>query len=131
MATRRESTVVWAPSADRDLGRIQGFLQPRSPAAFRGLARRLLAATNRLALFPESGLADPAVSTDGRYRYVVVSPYRLYYSAEEGTARILRVWDSRRSPEEFRVGDAAEGDEQATAESGASTRGGIDQGGSG
>src|SRR5439155_15620388 len=70
--------VLWTKQAQADLAAIRAFISQDSPHYASVIIPRLIAATDRLVPFPESGRAvhefeDPLV------REVVHSPYRIVY----------------------------------------------------
>ena len=71
-------TVLWTKQAQADLAAIRAFISQDSPHYASVLTSRLLAATDRLAPFPESGRAVPEFE-DPLVREVVYPPYRIVY----------------------------------------------------
>jgi len=70
--------VLWTEQARSDLAAIRAFISQDSPHYASVVVAQLIAATDRLAIFPESGRAvlefeDPLV------REVVHRPYRIVY----------------------------------------------------
>ncbi len=87
--------VRWTERAWEDLREIRAFIARDSPQAAAALVDRVLTASTRLALFPESGrtveeFPDPA------YREIIAGNYRLVYRHEGATVWILAVIHGRR-----------------------------------
>jgi toxin ParE1/3/4 len=70
--------IIWSPQAIRDVESIRAFIAQDSPSYAELVARRLIAATERLQSFPESGRVVPE-RQDSVIREVIVRPYRIVY----------------------------------------------------
>ena len=70
--------VLWTKQAQADLAAIRAFIGQDSPHYASVIVSRLIAATDRLAPFPESGRAVPEFE-DPLVREVVHPPYRIVY----------------------------------------------------
>ena len=71
-------TVLWTEQARADLAGIRAFISQDSPHYASVIVSRIIAATDRLVPFPESGRAVPEFS-DPLVREVVHRPYRIVY----------------------------------------------------
>ena len=71
-------TVLWTEQARADLAAIRAFISQDSPHYASVIVSRLIAATDRLVPFPESGRAVPEFD-DPLVREVVHRPYRIVY----------------------------------------------------
>ena len=91
MANERRVAIVWAPSAERDLGRIHEFLRADSPRRAARMAARVLDAVEMLELQPELGEVADDVEPIGRCRHLVVAPLRVIYQVADRQVRILRM----------------------------------------
>ena len=85
------TSVTWSPRAIRDIESIRAFIAQDSPAYAEFEARRIVAAVERLHLFPESGRTVPE-RRDAAIREVVAA--RIGLSTDYAT-----VW--RRSSRSF------------------------------
>ena len=70
--------VLWTKQAQADLAAIRAFISQDSPHYASVIVSHLIAATDRLVLFPESGRAVPEFE-DALVREVVHPPYRIVY----------------------------------------------------
>jgi toxin ParE1/3/4 len=70
--------VLWTKQAQADLAAIRAFISQDSPHYASVIVSRVIAATDRLAPFPESGRAMPEFE-DPLVREVVDRPYRIVY----------------------------------------------------
>ena len=70
--------VLWTKQARADLAAIRAFISQDSPHYASVMVSRLIAATERLVPFPESGRAVPEFE-DPSVREVVLRPYRIVY----------------------------------------------------
>ena len=70
--------VLWTEQARADLTAIRAFISQDSPHYASVIVSRLIAATDRLVPFPESGRAVPEFK-DPFVREVVHPPYRIVY----------------------------------------------------
>ena len=70
--------ILWTPRARADLAAIRAFVDQDSPRCAAIVVSRLIAATDRLASFPESGRAVPEFENP-LVREVVLRPYRIVY----------------------------------------------------
>ena len=70
--------VLWTKQAQADLAAIRAFISQDSTHYASVIVSRLIAATDRLAPFPESGRAVPEFQ-DPLVREVVHPPYRIVY----------------------------------------------------
>lgn len=105
MAASDPVEIVWSPSALRDVEAIHQFLRPRSPRSATSAVRAVKAGVERLRDHPEIGPIAEDIEPIGAYRHLVVPPFRIIYRLDGAILRILRVWDSRRNPNDLRVPD--------------------------
>ena len=87
--------VVWSPEALRDLEAIRSYVAQDSAAYADLVVRRIVAAVERLRLFPESGRVVPE-RNDPSIREVIVRPYRVVYRLREGAVEIVTVFRASR-----------------------------------
>jgi toxin ParE1/3/4 len=102
--SKSKRQIVWSDPALQDLEHIYSFLRFRTrdrPSA-RGHVRSIVEAVAPLAAMPHLGKAS-AVSPERNYRELVFETYRIYYRVEARTIYVVRVWDTRRDPNEFFV----------------------------
>ncbi|MFK7926586.1 MAG: type II toxin-antitoxin system RelE/ParE family toxin [Myxococcota bacterium] len=95
--------IRWTPSAFRDLQNAYEYVRENDPKAARELARGIRLATRQVADQPESGPVAQDLQPVGAYRHVVVRPYRIIYLVDQEAVVVLRIWDSRRDPDELSV----------------------------
>ena len=84
------TSVKWSPESIRDVESIRAFIAQDSPAYAELVARRVVAAVERLKFFPESGRIVPE-RQDPQIREIIVVPYRIVYPDA------LESWKSRLS----------------------------------
>lgn len=72
-----------------DLASIRAFLGDRSPVVADRYGRRLVAACDGLARFPERG--RPGLVTDTR-EIMAVSPFVIIYRVLAAEVQVLRIW---------------------------------------
>jgi toxin ParE1/3/4 len=89
------ATLRWTQHARDDLREIHAFIARDSPRTAEALVERLLTATERLAMFPESGRMVPEFPALG-YREIIVSSYRVLYRLADDTVWIAAVVHGRR-----------------------------------
>ena len=70
--------VLWTNQARSDLAAIRAFISQDSPHYASVIVAQLIAATDRLAIFPESGRSVPEFDNP-HVREVVHRPYRIVY----------------------------------------------------
>jgi addiction module RelE/StbE family toxin len=70
--------VLWTKQAQADLAAIRAFISQDSPHYASVIVARLIAATDRLIPFPESGRTVPEFE-DPLVREIVHPPYRIVY----------------------------------------------------
>jgi toxin ParE1/3/4 len=92
--------VIWSPQAIRDIESIRAFIAHDSPAYAELVARRIVAAVERLQAFPESGRLVPE-RQDPAIRELIVSPYRIVYRLRGGSAEVATVFRGSREVPEF------------------------------
>jgi toxin ParE1/3/4 len=95
--------IRWTPSAFRDLQNAHEYIRLRDAKAASKFAGDIRCAMKRLADHPESGPVADDLEPVGDYRHVLVQPFRVIYLLDQGAVVILRVWDSRRNPDDLRV----------------------------
>ena len=93
-------TVLWMPSAEKDLDQIELYIAADNPEAAAGVAERILEATAVLERFPAAGRTGRVGGT--RELVVPGTPYIIAYTVQRGPIVILAVvHGSRTWPEEF------------------------------
>ena len=91
------SEVLWTLQAQADLAAIRAFISQDSPHYASVVVARLIAATDRLMPFPESGRAVPEFE-DPFVREVVHRPYRIVYRlVSHDEVHVLTVHHSSKS----------------------------------
>ena len=95
----------WHSAAVADLEEAHGYLFERNPEAAQRFAIAVLEAAERLQDFPEIGAVARDLRPLGRYRHWIYSHYRLIYRIDGELIWLLRLWDSRRNPQDLRVGE--------------------------
>jgi addiction module RelE/StbE family toxin len=86
--------ILWTPRACADLAAIRAFIEQDSPHYAAIVVSRLIAGTDRLASFPQSGRAVPEFENP-HVREVVIRPYRIVYRlVGDGEIHILTVHHS-------------------------------------
>ena len=76
-------------------GGIRAYIAQDSPIYADLILRRLVAAVERLTVFPESGRIVPERNTS-EIREVIVRPYRIVYRASPGVVEIATVFRASR-----------------------------------
>ena len=94
------TSVVWSPQAIRDVESIRAFIAKDSTSYAELVARRIVAAVERLHSFPESGRIVPE-RQDPAIREVIVTPYRIVYRLRAEVAEVVTVFRGSREVPEF------------------------------
>ena len=94
------TSVVWSPQAIRDVESIRAFIAQDSTSYAELVARRIVAAVERLHSFPESGRIVPE-RQDPAIREVIVTPYRIVYRLRSEVAEVVTVFRGSREFPEF------------------------------
>jgi plasmid stabilization system protein ParE len=89
------SRLVWSPQAIGDVELIRAFIAQDSAPYADLVARRIVAAVERLQVFPESGRIVPE-RQDPSIREVIVAPYRIVYRLRADAAEIVTVFRGSR-----------------------------------
>ena len=97
--------IRWTARAHSDLKAIREYIAADNATAALEVARRVVAATERLSQFALSGRAVPEYEVSG-VRELIVRPYRIAYRIVDGEVRILKIHHGARI---LRLGDI-EGD---------------------
>ena len=93
------TSVTWSPQSIRDVESIRAFIAQDSSVYAELVARRIVAAVERLHFFPESGRIVPE-RQDPEIREIIISPYRIVYRLRVGLVEIATVFrGSREFPE--------------------------------
>ncbi len=93
------TTLRWSPQAIRDVESIRAYIAQDSPSYAELIARRLVAAAERLQTFPQSGRLVPE-RQDPAIREVIVGAYRIVYRLRADVVEIATVFrGSREFPE--------------------------------
>lgn len=87
--------LVWSPQALRDLEGIRAFIALDSPRYADLTVRRVVAAVERLTLFPESGRIVPERNSPD-IREVIVGAYRVVYRHKTGLVEVATVFRGSR-----------------------------------
>ena len=90
-------SLSFAGSADSDLEGILAYSKEQtSPDTGRRLVEEIIAQTERLALYPDSGRVVPEFGLE-QLPEIIHPPFRIVYRREKSSIRIVRVWRSDRS----------------------------------
>jgi plasmid stabilization system protein ParE len=89
-------SLSFAESAVSDLEDILAYFRKQdSPDAGMRLVEEILAQTERLPLFPDSGRVVPEFGLE-QLREIIHPPFRIVYRREKNKIRIVRIWRSER-----------------------------------
>jgi len=88
-----------------DLNAVFDYHRRRNAIAAKRLMARLRDGAELIASNPEAGAVASDLEPEGKYRHLVVRPYRIIYRIDVDRVYILRVWDSRRNPDDLITGD--------------------------
>ena len=89
-------SLSFAESAVSDLEDILAYYKEQaSPDTGRRLVEEIIAQTERLALYPDSGRVVPEFGLE-QLREIIHPPFRIVYRCEKNKLRIVRVWRSER-----------------------------------
>ena len=95
--------IRWARQASLDLELAHAYLEERNPEAACRFAAKILRAVEDLEQLPEMGVVSRDLKPPGRYRHVVCDHHRIIYRLDTEVIWILRIWDTRRNPEDLKV----------------------------
>ena len=97
------SGIIWARPALGDIQDVVDWLRLDSPSAALRFADRVDEAVTRLASQPRLGRVVPELERHniGRYRELVIAPWRLFYRIDQGQVYVLAVIDGRRNVEDI------------------------------
>jgi plasmid stabilization system protein ParE len=98
----RKRPVRWSRLADLDLQSAYTYLEERSPSAARRFASEILQALEHIQEHPEAGAIAADLLPRGRYRHWVCGRHRIIYRLEGNLIWLLRIWDSRRNPQDLK-----------------------------
>jgi plasmid stabilization system protein ParE len=99
----RRVQIRWAPFARDELRDDHAWLRERSPDAAKAFAARIRAAVATLAQHPEMGPLTRDTVPPGRYRHLISGWHRIIYRIDGRVVWIVRVFDSRRDPEDLKI----------------------------
>jgi toxin ParE1/3/4 len=95
------TSVTWSPQAIRDIESIRAFIARDSPSYADLEARRIVAAVERLPMFPESGRRVPERRQADALREVILSPYRIVYRLRGEVVEVVTVFRASRQFPKF------------------------------
>jgi toxin ParE1/3/4 len=87
------SVAALSPQACRDLDSAVEWIARDNPVAAQGLLNAVLSAAERIGEHPQIGMRHPDLTTDPRYRFVVLTgyPYLIVYAADRNPPVIVRI----------------------------------------
>ena len=85
----------WSPQSLDDIESIRSYISQDSPVYADLVVRRLVAAVERLRVFPESGRIVPE-RNDPEIREIVERPYRIVYRVLTNRVEIVTVFHASR-----------------------------------
>ena len=94
--------ITWSPVSRDDLREIVRFIALDNPERAEAFGFRLIARTEQLQEFPESGRRVPE-HNDPTIRELILRPYRIVYRLdhERKSVEIVRVWHGARGTPEL------------------------------
>jgi toxin ParE1/3/4 len=94
------TSVSWSPQSLRDIESIRTFIAQDSATYAEFVVRRIVAAVERLHVFPESGRVVPERNVP-EIREVIVAPFRVVYRLRPGSVEVATVFRGSRDFPEF------------------------------
>lgn len=108
MERAKRASLVWAVPATRDFDSIFEFLSRTGQRRALAFVRVIQSATERLEYDPEIGPLADDIEHGGTCRAVACPPHRIVYRHVGNVVFILRIWDSRRNPDDLTLPPDAE-----------------------
>ena len=99
--------IIWTEPALIDLNEIAEYIALDKPTAAKNLVQRIIAKTERLEEFPNSG-RKPSELKKSRYKEIIVNPCRIFYRIDKNSIYILYVMRSERKLRKFLLNERAE-----------------------
>ena len=87
--------LLWSPQSLHDIESIRAYIAEDSPLYADLVVRRLVAAVERLRIFPESGRIVPE-RNDPEIREIIERPYRIVYRVHPDKVEIVTVFHASR-----------------------------------
>lgn len=87
-------TAIFSPEAQADLQRIRTYINQDNPSAASRMAIEIIAACDRLEIFPERGRIG---KQSGTRELTTVWPYVIVYRVKAGSVEIVRIWHGRQN----------------------------------
>jgi toxin ParE1/3/4 len=98
----RKRSIRWSRLADLDLQSAYTYLEERNPSAAQRFAKEVLEALEHIQAHPEAGAIARDLLPRGPYRHWVCGRHRIIFRVDEDFIWLLRIWDSRRNPEDLK-----------------------------
>ena len=91
--------IIWSSTAKLELQKIHDYFkfEKKTPEGAKSIVRDILKATREIT-FPEQYQIE---DTNPEYRRIVIRNYKIIYREEDSNILILRIFDSRQSPEKL------------------------------
>lgn len=106
-AKKRKLPIFWSRSAERDLGRIYEYFRLRNAHTAGAMVGRIMETISHLMEQPRLGHPSK-FSSDHNYRDLICDQFCIIYRIEKQKVLIMRIWDTRRNPEDFFMGETIE-----------------------
>ncbi len=92
----KRSSLSFAESAIADLEEVMvWFAEQGIPETGRKLVEKVIAQTERLVFYPDSGRVVPEFAAKD-LREIIQPPFRIVYRRQKGSVIIVRIWRSER-----------------------------------
>ncbi len=88
-------TVVWSPSARKDLKSIVSYIAADNPVAALEVGREIIESSKQIELFMESARMVPEFQ-DESIRERIVGAYRVIFRFKDEQIEVVRVWHAAR-----------------------------------
>ncbi|SKB48230.1 Plasmid stabilization system protein ParE [Salegentibacter holothuriorum] len=91
--------IIWSSTAKLELQKIHDYFkfEKKAPQAAKSIVRDILKATREIT-FPSQYQIE---ESNSKYRRIVIRNYKIIYQEENSNILILRIFDSRQSPEKL------------------------------
>ncbi len=91
--------IIWSSTAKAELQKIHDYFkfEKKTPEGAKSIVRDILKATREIT-FPSQYQIE---ENNPKYRRIVIRNYKIIYKEENNNILILRIFDSRQSPEKL------------------------------